>query len=328
MRILVTGGAGYVGSHCVRRLLDAGHAVTVIDNLSQGHRAALDPRAAFVEADLADAEALSSATPKDRFDAVMHFAALLNVGESVQMPLRYYRNNIANTINLLEAMQRAGITRLVFSSTAAVYGVPERIPIVEDVPKRPINPYGATKLAVEWLLRDSAAAWGLGSIALRYFNACGAAADGKLGEDHRPETHLIPNVLAVPLGRRSSVQVFGRDYPTPDGSCVRDYIHVEDLAEAHLCAIENLQPAVAEAFNVGTSRGYSVLEIVEAARKVTDHPIPIDAAPRRAGDPPTLLADSSKLQRRFGWRPRYTDVTEIVRTAWAWHAAHPDGYPS
>ncbi len=325
MRIFVTGGAGYVGSHCVRRLVAGGHQVTVYDNLVFGHREAVDPRAHFVEGDLADAQRLR-AVLAEGFDAAMHFAAFLNVGESVTEPLKYYRNNVANTITLLEALRDAGVRRMVFSSTCAVYGEPQTLPIVETLPKDPINPYGCTKLAIEWLLRDSARAWGLGSVALRYFNASGAAADGTIGEDHDPEIHLIPLVLKVALGQRDSIKIFGTDYPTPDGTCIRDYIHVEDLAEAHLLAIERLAEGQAEAFNVGTGRGTSVREIIEAARRVTGHPIPAEEVARRPGDPPELYACADKIAKAYGWKPKYTDIEEIIATAWRWHSAHPNGY--
>lgn len=326
MRVFVTGGAGYVGSHCVKRLVAGGHEVTVFDNLSYGHRAAVDPQARFVQGDLRDAEVLRGLLRPGSFDAVMHFAAWLNVGESVTKPLMYYRNNVSNTLNLLEALQGADIKRFVFSSTCAIYGVPEDLPITEDLPKNPINPYGATKLAVEWMLRDSAGAWGLGSVALRYFNASGASADGSIGEDHKPEVHLIPLVLQVALGQRPHISVFGTDYPTPDGSCIRDYIHVEDLAEAHRLAIEDIRPGQAEAFNVGTGRGHSVFEVISAARNVTAHAIPTQISQRRPGDPPSLYADNSRIRRRFGWEPRFTDLERVVTSAWNWHRAHPRGY--
>lgn len=326
MNIFIPGGAGYVGSHCVRRLVAAGHRVTVYDNLCAGHRQAVDPGAEFIEGDLADAARLRALLGGGAFDAVMHFAAFLNVGESVHKPLAYWRNNVANTINLLEAMRDAGVRKLVFSSTCAVYGEPQRMPITEDLPKNPINPYGATKLAVEYMLRDCAGGWGLGAIALRYFNASGAASDGSIGEHHDPEIHLIPLVLKVALGQRDHIKIFGRDYPTPDGTCIRDYIHVEDLAEAHLLAIEGLQDGVFEAFNVGTGRGHSVLEIIEAARTATGHAIPAQDAPRRPGDPPQLYASSDKLRERFGWRPNFSDVRETIASAWRWHQAHPRGY--
>lgn len=326
MRIFVPGGAGYVGSHCVKRLVAAGHDVTVLDNLVYGHRRAVDRAARFVEGDLADVAGLAELLQPGRFDAVMHFAAFLDVSESVRRPLLYYRNNVVNTVNLLEAMQAAGIRRLVFSSTCAVYGIPDDLPITEDQPGNPINPYGQTKLAVEWLLSDCAVAWGLGSVSLRYFNAAGAAADGTLGEDHRPEIHLIPLTLQVALGQRKAIQVYGADYPTPDGSCVRDFVHVEDLAEAHLLAVERLKEGEAEVFNVGTGRGHSVLEVIAAARRVTGRAIPIEVGQRRPGDPPALYANSDKLRRRFGWKPRYTDIERIIATAWNWHQAHPGGY--
>lgn len=326
MKILVTGGAGYVGSHCVRRLVNAGHDVTVFDNLVYGHRQAVHPDAKFVQGELSDAACLREVMGAARFDAVMHFAAYLNVGESVHKPLMYYRNNVANSINLLEAMRDAGVMRIVFSSTCAVYGEPERLPITEDLPKDPINPYGCTKLTMEWMLRDSATAWGLGAVALRYFNAAGASSDNAIGEDHNPEVHLIPLVLQVALGKRSDIKIFGTDYPTPDGTCVRDYIHVEDLAEAHLCAIENAEKGRFEAYNVGTGRGTSVREIIEAARSVTDHEIPALETARRPGDPPELYADPSAIRKRFGWEARITDVESTVASAWGWHKKNPDGF--
>jgi UDP-glucose 4-epimerase len=326
MRIFVTGGAGYVGSHAVRRLIAGGHSVTVFDNLAYGHREAIHPSAAFVKGDLADAGLLAELLTGGKFDAVMHFAAWLNVGESVHKPLMYYRNNVANTLNLLEAMEKARVKRMVFSSTCAVYGEPDRLPLVEDLPKDPINPYGATKLVVELMLKDSATAWGLGSVALRYFNASGAAEDGTIGEDHSPEAHLIPLVLQVALGQRPHISVFGTDYPTPDGSCVRDYVHVDDLAEAHLLAIEGAEPGRAEAYNVGTGRGTSVLEVIESARRATGHAIPVQFGPRRAGDPPSLYADSDNVRRRFGWSARHVQIDSIVASAWKWHRFHPHGF--
>lgn len=326
MRLFITGGAGYVGSHCVRCLLNAGHQVTVFDNLSYGHRAAVHPDATFVQGDLADGKKLAEVVKAGKYDAVLHFAAWLNVGESVTEPLKYYRNNVANTLNLLEAMQAADIKRFVFSSTCAIFGEPETLPIHENLPKDPINPYGATKLAVEFMLADSCTAWGLGATALRYFNASGAAADGTIGEDHTPENHLIPIVLQVALGQRDKIKVFGTDYPTPDGSCIRDYIHVEDLAEAHRVALEAIKPGTFDFFNVGTGNGKSVLEVINACRKVTGHEIPAEHVDRRPGDPPSLYADSSKLQSTLGWKPKYTDIEEIVRTAWKWHESHPNGY--
>ncbi|TWT44564.1 UDP-glucose 4-epimerase [Phycisphaerae bacterium RAS1] len=328
MRILVTGGAGYIGSHCVRVLVAAGHQVCVYDSLLYGHRAAVHPRAEFVHADLCDIERLRSVFSAGRFDAVMHFAALASVPESVADPLRYWRANLTHSLHLLECMKEAGVPRIVFSSTCAVYGEPQKLPIVEDLPKRPINPYGQTKLAVEQMLESSAAAWGLGAVALRYFNACGAAEDGSIGEDHTPETHLIPIVLQVALGQRQAVSVFGDDYPTPDGSCVRDYIHVDDLADVHRLAIERVRPGAFEAFNVGTGRGHSVLEVIAAARDVSGCDISLAKAPRRPGDPPSLYADAARIMRAYDWRPRHTDLHAIVQSAWNWHRGHPRGFRS
>jgi len=325
MRIFVTGGAGYVGSHCVRDLLDHGHEVTVYDNLVYGHRAAVSAQAAFIQGDLTDGQRLHAALA-DGFDAVMHFAAYAYVGESVQEPLKYYRNNVGATCVLLEAMWQTGVRKLVFSSSCATYGRPCQVPIVESTDQRPINPYGRTKLVVEWMLADCADAWGLGSCALRYFNACGAAQDGSIGEDHDPETHLIPIVLEVALGKRPHVTMFGDDYDTPDGTCIRDYIHVEDLASIHRVAIERLAPGAVEAYNVGTGRGHSVREVVEAARRVTGRTIPVEAGPRRPGDPPVLVADATRARVAFGWSPAAVGIEPIVASAWKWHEAHPDGF--
>lgn len=326
MHIFVTGGAGYVGSHCVRALLDAGHAVTVFDNLMHGHRAAVDRRAALIQGDLAEPAAISAALAAAPHDAVMHFAGLINVGESVSEPVRYFRANTAYTMNLLDAMRDAGVKRLVFSSTCAVYGPPEQLPLVESMPRRPISPYGESKLAVEWLLAGCATAWGLGSVALRYFNASGAAADASIGEDHQPETHLIPLILQVALGQRDAITIFGDDYPTPDGTCVRDYVHVEDLAAAHIAAVQAARDGVAACYNVGTGSGNSVLEVIEAARSVTGHEIPVRRAARRPGDPPGLYADPALIRRELNWSPRWTSIREIVASAWKWHSANPRGY--
>jgi UDP-glucose 4-epimerase len=325
MRVFVTGGAGYVGSHCVRRLVAAGHAVTVYDNLSAGHAQAVPPEATLIRADLGDESALAAALDSG-CDAVMHFAAWLDVGESVRAPLKYYENNVSHTIRLLRLMRDRGIRRLVFSSTCAIYGIPQRVPITEDLPQSPISPYGHTKLAMEWALRDCAAAWGLGSRALRYFNASGAAADGSIGEDHDPEIHLIPLVLKTALKQRDHISIFGTDYPTPDGTCVRDYIHVEDLAEAHLLALESLNEGSFDAFNVGTGRGTSVRAIIDAAQTVTGCEIPIVETGRRPGDPPQLYADPTKIRQTLNWSPQYTDITAIIETAWRWHRTHPQGF--
>ncbi len=327
MRILVTGGAGYVGSHCVRGLCEAGHEVLVYDDLvHRGHREAVDRRAALIIADLADGPRLDRTFAEGRFAAVMHFAASAEVGESVREPLSYYRNNVVNTVSLLEVMQRHQVRKLVFSSSCAVYGVPPAMPITEDMPKNPISPYGRTKLAIEWALQDCAAAWGLGATALRYFNAAGAAADASLGEDHRPESHLIPRVLQVALGQSASIQVFGDDYPTRDGSCVRDYVHVEDLTEVHLRAVETQVEGRFRAYNVGTGVGVTVKELIAAAREVTGRPIPAEVSPRREGDPPELYANASKVATELGCKARYTDIRRTLETAWKWHRDHPQGY--
>jgi UDP-glucose-4-epimerase GalE len=325
MRILVTGGAGYIGSHAVRLLLERGHEVWVYDNLCFGHRAAV-PAERLIVGDLAETDRVDQALVQHRIEAVMHFAAFAYVGESVTDPGKYYRNNLVNTLGLMECMRRNGVGRFVFSSTCATYGVPQQVPITEDEPQKPINPYGSGKLAVEWALRDYAAAYGWGFAALRYFNAAGASADGAIGEDHEPETHLIPLVLQAVMGRRPHVEVFGTDYPTPDGTCIRDYIHVDDLAEAHRLALERLGPGSALFYNVGTGRGYSVREVIRTAEEVTGKQVPVKEGPRRPGDPPALVAASEKVQRELGWRPRYAELRPIVETAWNWHRTHPRGY--
>jgi UDP-glucose 4-epimerase len=325
MRILVTGGAGYIGSHAVRLFLERGHDVWVYDNLSMGHRAAV-PAERLIAADLCETQRLDHALMLHRIEAVVHFAAFAFVGESVTNPAKYYQNNLVNTLNLFDALRRHKIGRIVFSSTCATYGVPEIVPITEEEKQKPINPYGNTKLAVEHALADYAAAYGWGFAALRYFNAAGAAPDGSIGEDHDPETHLIPLVLQTALGQRSAIEVFGTDYPTPDGTCVRDYIHVDDLADAHLLALEALAPGKQLRYNLGTGRGYSVREVIRAAEEVTGKKVGVREGPRRAGDPPVLVAASEKVQRELGWRPKYTDLRSVVETAWKWHKAHPKGY--
>lgn len=326
MKILVTGAAGYVGSHCLAGLLNDGHGAVVFDNLSTGHRRAVDDRAELIEGDLSNADLLNQVFERGAFDAVMHFAASAEVGESVTDPLGYYRNNMANTLTLLEAMQKHGVKRLVFSSTCATYGEPDCVPITEDMPQDPINPYGRTKLAIEWMLRDCATAWGLGATALRYFNASGASSDGSIGEHHHPESHLIPLVLQVALGQRESIKIFGEDYPTPDGTCIRDYIHVEDLADVHRIAIEKQPEGEFHCYNVGTGEGVSVKEVIDACREVTGHAIPAVPTPRRPGDPPQLYADPSKIRSAFNWTPKYMDIRNTVETAWNWHKSHPQGY--
>jgi len=325
MKILVTGGAGYIGSHAVRLFLDRGHDVWVYDNLVFGHRAAV-PQDRLIVADLGDQARLDDALARHAIEAVVHFAAFAYVGESVREPAKYYQNNFGNTLTLLEALRRRKVGRLVFSSTCASYGIPDRVPITEDTPQNPINPYGRSKLAVEWALADYAAAYGLGYAALRYFNASGARPDGSIGEDHDPETHLIPLVLQTALGQRPHVEVFGTDYPTPDGSCVRDYIHVDDLADAHLLALEKLTPGQGLRLNLGIGKGYSVREVIRTAEEVTGKKIAVKEGPRRAGDPPALVAAAQKARDTLGWRPRYTDLRPVLETAWNWHRTHPHGY--
>ncbi len=325
MRVLVVGGAGYVGSHTVRLLNALNHDVWVYDNLSRGHVESV-PRERFIQGNLTDRSLLMQVMLDKEIEAVMHFAAFALVGESVQHPAMYYQNNVTATFELLEAMRSVGVWRFVFSSTTATYGQPDKMPIREDTPQNPINPYGFTKLVVERALRDYATAYGFGVAALRYFNASGASADGSIGEDHDPESHLIPIVLQVALEQREAIQVFGNDYPTEDGTCVRDYIHVEDLATAHLAALEKLKPGSVLEMNLGTGVGHSVLQVIEACRKVTGHPIPAIFAERRPGDPACLIADSSLAQKTLGWTPKYVAIDSIVETAWNWHKAHPRGY--
>ena len=322
MPVLIVGGTGYIGSHAVRGLVQAGHDVWVYDNLSQGHAESV-PAERLIRGELADRAGLEAALRAHKIDAVMHFAAFASVPESVAEPAKYYQNNLVGTLTLLDAMRAAGVGKIVFSSTAAVYGVPEAVPIPEESPKQPINPYGFTKLAMEHALADYARAYGLGYAVLRYFNACGAAEDATIGEDHTPESHLIPIILQVALGQRENIAVFGDDYPTPDGTCVRDYIHVEDLADAHIRVLDRIEPGRGLTYNVGTGVGVSVREVVAAARRVTGHPIPVIVQPRRPGDPPALVASSRAIQRDLGWSPRYNEIEGIVASAWKWHKSHP-----
>jgi len=326
MAVLVTGGAGYIGSHCVAALLARGERVVVVDNLSQGHRAAVLGGTLCV-GDLRDASFLDDVFRRHDVESVVHFAAHSLVGESMRDPAKYYHNNVYGTLCLLEAMRRHGVGRIVFSSTAAVYGEPETVPIPESAATRPTNAYGATKLAIEEMMRWFDAAYGIRYISLRYFNAAGAHEGGAIGEDHNPETHLVPIVLAVALGKRPHVEIYGDDYPTADGTCVRDYIHVDDLAEAHLLALDRLRAGAGSGvYNLGTGRGYSVREIIETARRVTGHPIPAVVTARRPGDPAVLIASSEKARRELGWRPKRESVEDVVRSAWRWHRSHPDGY--
>jgi UDP-glucose 4-epimerase len=321
MKILVIGGAGYIGSICAEVLLDQKHEVAILDNLSEGHRRAIDSRAEFIEGDLADREATVDTLVRLRPEAVMHFAANALVGESMQNPSKYFRNNIASGLNLLDAMIAAEVRRLVFSSTCATFGPPERVPIDEETPQRPINPYGESKLAFEKILRWYDAIHGLRFVSLRYFNAAGASE--KFGEDHRCETHLIPNVLKVALGEKKHVEIFGTDYETPDGTCIRDYIHIIDLAHAHILALDAPTSAF---YNLGTGGGSSVREVIASCRKITGQPIPVLEKPRRPGDPPRLIASSEKIKRELGWRPQFQTLDAIVESAWKWHQKFPRGY--
>ena len=325
MRILVTGGAGYIGSHAVRLLGQAGHEVWAYDNLVFGHRGAV-PQGRLVEGDLHDRTLLERTFGELGIEAVMHFAAFAFVGESVSDPAKYYRNNVVGSLSLLEAMRAAGVRKMVFSSTTATYGVPAHIPITEREAQKPINPYGYSKLVVEQALADYTKAYGFGYAALRYFNASGASPTGDIGEDHTPETHLIPLVLQVALGQREAITIFGQDYPTPDGTCIRDYVHVDDLGAAHVKALDQLQPGTELKLNLGTGRGYSVREVIDSCRRITGRSIKELAGPRRPGDPPELVADASLALSTLGWEPHYTKIDEIVATAWRWHESHPQGY--
>ena len=324
MNVLVTGGAGYIGSVTVEALIARGHTVTVLDNLSTGHQGAVHADAAFVRADLRDAGVVGEALEAGGIEAVIHFAAYSLVGESMREPIRYFGNNVVGTLTLLEAMVERGVKRLVLSSTAALFGTAECIPIPEDAPVRPASVYGETKYLIERVLHRLCETAGLGFVTLRYFNAAGASAT--YGEDHRPETHLVPVALQVALGLREGISIYGEDYDTSDGTCVRDYVHVLDLAEAHLLAVEGLQPGEARAYNLGNGAGFSVREVVEVCRRITGHPIPERVVARRPGDPPVLVADPSRIQRELGWTRRRAELEAIVRSAWDWHRAHPDGY--
>ncbi len=323
MNIFVTGGAGYIGSATAEALLQAGHRVTVYDSLVTGHREAVPEGARFVHADLADSAALTRALQSETFDAVMHFAAFIEAGESMRNPGKYFHNNLVHSLHLIEAAVRAGVKRFVLSSTAAVYASSDE-PLSEDSPLGPTNVYGHTKLMIEQVLGWYRRIHGLHYAALRYFNAAGALPHR--GEDHQPESHLIPLVLRVALGQRESISIFGTDYPTPDGTAIRDYIHIADLVSAHLLALDALEERDELIYNLGNGAGYSVREVIETARQVTGHPIPAVEAPRRAGDPARLVASSEKIRRELGWQPRYPDLREIIASAWEWHRTHPQGY--
>lgn len=320
--ILVTGGAGYIGSHAVLALREAGYEVVILDNLVYGHRDIVETvlKVELIEGDIADRALLDKIFKTREFAAVMHFAAYAYVGESVGQPAKYYRNNVAGTLTLLEAMCDAGIKNFVFSSTCATYGVPEQIPVSEDQPKQPINPYGMSKLMVEHILDDFDHAYGLRSVRFRYFNAAGADPQGRLGEDHTPETHILPLVLLTAMGKRESISIYGTDYDTPDGTCIRDYIHVTDLAQAHILGLEYLlKGGSTEVFNLGNGQGFSIREVIEAAHVVTGRPIAVTLADRRPGDPPILVGSGEKAKQVLGWNPQYADLETILKHAWQWH---------
>jgi len=325
MRVFVSGGAGYIGSHTVRRLLSSGHEVTAFDDLSAGHRQAV-PENVLVVGRLQDTDQLNQLMAERRIEAVVHFAASVNVGESVADPSAYYANNVGGSLALLDACKQAGIRRFVFSSTCATYGVPSTLPITENEKQSPINPYGNTKLAVERAAVDYANAYGISCCFFRYFNASGASSDASIGEDHRPETHLIPLLLAAAAGQRPPVDIFGTDYPTPDGTCIRDYVHVDDLAAAHELALHRLCDREVKSFNLGTGSGQSVWQVVRACEQVCGKNVPVKVVSRRIGDPPELVADASRIYNDWGWQPEYRDLKRIVETAWNWHQTHPDGY--
>lgn len=329
MTVVVLGGAGYIGSHMVDRLISEGkEEVIVVDNLVTGHRAAVHSDAVFYEGDLADKAFMRRVFAENPdVDAVIHFAAFSLVAESMENPLKYFDNNTSGMVNLLEVMNECGVKNIVFSSTAATYGIPEQIPILETTPQKPINPYGESKLMMETIMKWSDEAYGIKFVALRYFNVAGAKPDGSIGEDHGPETHLLPIILQVAQGEREKIMIFGDDYNTPDGTNVRDYVHPFDLADAHILAVDYLRnDGASTAFNLGSSTGFSNLQILEAARKVTGKEIPAELADRRPGDPDTLIASSEKAREVLGWKPQFDDIEKIIETAWAWHSSHPKGY--
>ena len=322
MNVLVTGGAGYIGSICVEELINSGHSVTVLDNLTEGHRSAVDPRAKFIEGNLGDPKTVTEAIKGARAEAIIHFAANALVGESMQNPGKYFRNNVASGLELLDAAVQNNVRKFVFSSTCATYGPPDRVPIDEDLPQRPINPYGESKLMFEKMLIWYQQIHKLDFVAFRYFNAAGASE--KFGEHHRIETHLIPNVLKVALGQAKQCEIYGTDYPTPDGTCIRDYIHIIDLAQAHILG---LAPGKTGFYNLGNGDGYSVKQVIQTCEKITGTKIPAIEKPRRPGDPPKLVASAEKAIRELGWKPRFPKLEAIVSTAWEWHKQHQHGYP-
>lgn len=327
MAILVCGGAGYIGSHTVEELVSKGEEVVVLDNLQKGHKSAVNPKAKLYIGDLRDEAALDRVFKENNIEAVIDFAAESLVGESVENPLKYYDNNVYGTVCLLKKLNEYNVKKIVFSSTAATYGEPENIPILENDKTVPTNPYGETKLSVEKMLKWSDNAYGIKYVVLRYFNAAGAHISGKIGEDHTPESHLIPIILQVALGKREKIMIFGDDYPTEDGTCIRDYIHVTDLATAHILAVEKLRKDNTSAtYNLGNGKGFSVKEVIAVARAVTGKEIPAQVAPRRAGDPAVLIASSDKIIKELGWNPKYNTLEEIMKTAWNWHSSHPNGY--
>ncbi|MEY4687573.1 MAG: hypothetical protein RIR76_1596 [Verrucomicrobiota bacterium] len=327
MNVLVVGGAGYIGSHCVRQLVAAGHRPVVLDNFVYGHRGAVAAGVTLHEGSLGDEAFVGRVLRAEKIDVVMHFAAFCYVGESVTDPLKYYFNNVVETLHLLRAMVGAGVNKFVFSSTCATFGVPASLPIHENLPQAPINPYGQSKLDIENALKALAVAHGLNFAVFRYFNAAGASEDGSIGEDHDPETHLIPLAIDVATGRRPHLQLFGTDYPTPDGTCLRDYVHVDDLSRAHIAVFDRLSARGAQLFyNLGTGRPTSNREVIRAVERATGRPVKVVETPRRAGDPPALFADSSLAIRELGWKVRFPDIDSIVATAWRWHSTHPKGY--
>ena len=327
MNILVVGGAGYIGSHCVRQVLAAGHRVVVLDNLSYGHAESVPSGVPLVKVSMGDTEAVRAALREHKIDLVMHFAAFASVGESVQQPERYYENNVVQTQRLLDAMLAEDVKKLVFSSTCATFGIPEKMPMTEDLPQKPINPYGQNKLDVENILKKLAAEGKLSFAAFRYFNAAGASVDGAIGEDHTPETHLIPLAIAAALGRRPALKVFGRDYPTPDGTCLRDYVHVDDLSSAHIMVFEKLNKlGVALFYNLGVGEPYSVDAVILSVERMTGKTVPREYVDRREGDPPALYADAKKVRAELGWKPKYDTLDSIIASAVRWHVAHPNGY--